>query len=88
MARRDRPGLALIDVKMPGTDGLAALRDLRAEPATRDLPVIMMTASPLALEESRSAVESLGGATLLSKPCTPDELAAVLIDRLGGKAAG
>jgi PAS domain S-box-containing protein len=85
LARRELPGLALIDVRMPGTDGLAALRALRAEPATSGLAVIMMTASPLVFEESRSAVEALGGTALLTKPCTPDELAAVLMRPLVGQ---
>ena len=43
----------------------------------------MMAASPHLLEENGSGVEALGGATLLSKPCTPDELAAGLVQQLG-----
>ena len=48
----------------------------------------MMTASPHLLKENRSGVEALGGATLLSKPCTPDELAAALVHHLGHSGSG
>ncbi|GAC1347334.1 MAG: hypothetical protein NVSMB27_12520 [Ktedonobacteraceae bacterium] len=80
LAQRDRPSLALLDIRMPAMDGIAALRALRADPATRSLPVIMMTASPGAFEESRSTIKALGGAMLLSKSHTIEELAAA-IDR-------
>ena len=83
VAQRDQPGLALIDIKMPHMDGIAALRALRAEPATRNLPVIMMTASPAVMEESRSVVEALGGAILLGKPYTAEELATAIARKLG-----
>lgn len=84
LARQERPGLLFLDIRMPRMDGLAALRALRAEAATRGLPVIMMTASPGMLEGSRPAVEALGGATLLSKPCTAEELAAAIAQGLAG----
>ena len=41
--RKRRPGLILLDVIMPGTDGLAYCKELKADPATRDIPVIMLT---------------------------------------------
>jgi CheY-like chemotaxis protein len=69
-----RLDLALIDVRMPGTDGLAALRALRDDPKTRTLPVVMMTASTGA-ESSRIDIEALG-AMLLTKPLA----AAALVD--------
>src|SRR5512145_2357612 len=42
LARR-RPMLILLDVIMPGTDGFVFCRELKAEPRTRDIPVIMLT---------------------------------------------
>jgi len=62
---------------MPGTDGLAALRALRADPTTRGLPVLMMTASPGVGAASRSAIDALGG-TLLVKPVSAEELASAI----------
>jgi CheY-like chemotaxis protein len=42
-----RPALVVLDVMMPILDGLAALKALRADPSTIDLPVILMSAAPL-----------------------------------------
>lgn len=44
-AKRERPDLVLLDVMMPGMTGLEACRLLRAEPALRDTPIILLTAS-------------------------------------------
>lgn len=77
-AAEQQPGLVLMDIRMPRMGGVEALRRLREAAATRETPVVMMTASPGAAEESRSAIETLGCATLLSKPCTAEELVAVI----------
>ncbi|HET7874975.1 MAG TPA: response regulator, partial [Methylomirabilota bacterium] len=65
LARQGRPGLVLLDLRMPNLDGAGAVRALRAEPTTRDLPVVMMTSSAAMPEESRPALDTLGGASLL-----------------------
>ncbi len=75
LAQSEHPGLALIDIRMPDMDGIAALRVLRADPATRGIPTIMMTSSPGVSEQNRSIIESLGGAMILSKPHSIEELA-------------
>jgi len=82
LAQQEQPDLALLDVRMPGTDGLAALEALRAGPTTRNIPVIMLTASPEVAEASWSIAERLGAARLLRKPCTAEELAAVIGEQL------
>lgn len=86
LALREHPVLVLMDVKMPRMDGIEALARLRQLPQTRELPVIMLTASPGVLEAKESVVAALGGATLLSKPCTADQLAATIVRglRTGG----
>jgi CheY-like chemotaxis protein len=43
-ARRHRPDLVLLDVKLPGCDGWEICRSLTADPALRDIPVILFTA--------------------------------------------
>jgi signal transduction histidine kinase len=50
--------------------------------ATHALPVVMMTANPGLLELHRATIEALGGLAVASKPCTPEELAAILRRRL------
>jgi CheY-like chemotaxis protein len=60
------PDLILMDVNMPVVNGIDALRNLKAEPATRHIPVIMVTtrSEALAVEQCRS----LGCAEFLTKP--------------------
>lgn len=77
-ARRERPALALIDIEMPGIDGVEALQALRADPQTHEIPVIMMSTSPEVLEENRSLIQSFDGAMLLNKPRTMEELVGAL----------
>ena len=38
-----RPGLIYLDVEMPGMDGQATLKEIKSDPALRDIPVVMMT---------------------------------------------
>jgi len=44
LARKEKPDLILMDIQLPDMDGLAATRALRADPATREVPVIALTA--------------------------------------------
>ena len=74
-ARTHRPDLALIDLRMPGTDGVETLRRLRADPYTRDVHVIMMTASGSPSDSTKAEVWRLGASLLGGKPCTAEHLA-------------
>jgi PAS domain S-box-containing protein len=49
--QRERPSLVLLDLMMPEVDGFAFLDELRAAPATRDLPVVVVTAKELTAED-------------------------------------
>ena len=44
VARRLLPDLILLDIRMPGMDGFAVCRRLKAQPATREIPVIFLSA--------------------------------------------
>lgn len=83
-AAEARPDAILLDVMMPGMDGPATLEALRADPATRGIPVVLLTAKAQASE--RSSLDGLGAAGLLAKPFDPmslsDDLAGIL-DRAG-----
>ena len=48
LARERSPSLVLMDIRLPGIDGVEALRQLRAEPTTREIPVMAMTTSVIA----------------------------------------
>jgi two-component system, chemotaxis family, chemotaxis protein CheY len=72
LARRELPALIVMDVQMPILDGLGALRELKADAATRDIPVIMLTARGHAL--TRQEAEGSGAALFLTKPFSPTQL--------------
>jgi signal transduction histidine kinase/DNA-binding response OmpR family regulator len=75
-----RPDLVLADVMMPGLDGLALVQRLRADPETRELPVILLSAR--AGEESRLEGLQAGASDYLVKPFSARELLAHVEARL------
>ena len=64
--KNERPELILLDIMLPGEDGIAVLRRLRSSPVTADIPVIMATAK--GSEYDRVAGLDLGADDYLSKP--------------------
>ncbi len=74
LALSQRPDLILLDVRMPNMDGYACCRLLKANPGTRDIPIIFVSGIDSA--EDRITGLSIGGVDFVSKPFTPGELAA------------
>ena len=72
LARRELPSLIIMDVLMPEVDGLTALRQLKQDPATRPIPVIMLTARGHVM--TRQEAEDSGAAVFLTKPFSPTQL--------------
>ena len=72
--RQRRPDLLLSDVMMPGLDGFGLLRAVRADPALRDVPVILLSAR--AGEEARAEGLEAGADDYLTKPFAARELLA------------
>ncbi|MDH4300667.1 MAG: response regulator [Nitrospira sp.] len=66
LARSQRPVLILMDIQLPGMDGFAALRQLRADPITKSTLVIAVTAS--AMERDRQKILEAGFNGYLTKP--------------------
>ena len=66
------PQLIVLDVMMPGLDGLGALRMLKENPATRDIPVVVLSAKGHAL--TRVDAVLAGAVLFLAKPFSPNEL--------------
>ena len=66
VAREARPALILMDIQLPGMNGIDALGCLRADPATRDIPVIAVTAS--AMTQDRKQILAAGFDAYQPKP--------------------
>ena len=66
LVRESAPDLLILDWMMPGRDGPAVLEMLRADPATRDLPILMVTAKLGTPERAR--LLAAGATACLSKP--------------------
>ena len=74
LARSERPSLLVLDLMLPGTDGLDVARALRGDPASRTLPIIMLTAR---VEEADRLIGlELGADDYITKPFSPRELVA------------
>src|SRR5437879_3777292 len=71
-ALREKPCVVVMDAMMPNMDGFSALRQLKQEPRTRAIPVIMLTANPHKF--SREEAESSAAAIFLTKPFSPTQL--------------
>lgn len=66
LVRDHKPDLLLLDLELPDMDGIAVLHALRADPHSRDLPVIIYTATPSA--EARLAALRAGADDVITKP--------------------
>ena len=69
VAREQLPQLILLDIMMPGMDGYAVCRALKADPATAGIPVIFITA--LNDSQDETAGFDVGGVDYLTKPVSP-----------------
>jgi signal transduction histidine kinase/ActR/RegA family two-component response regulator len=73
--RRTQPDAVLLDIRLPGIDGWAVLKALKAEPETREIPVIVVS-----IVDERTRGAALGAAAYLVKPVRREELLAALAD--------
>jgi two-component system, sensor histidine kinase ChiS len=74
------PDLVITDLLMPGKDGLALIRDIRANPLTGHIPVIILSARTSAQAKMEGVAE--GAQVYLSKPFLPEELVTVVYNQL------
>ncbi|HET6939039.1 MAG TPA: response regulator [Nocardioides sp.] len=82
--RTTRPDLAVLDVMMPGLTGLEAVRELRSNPALKDIPVILLTAR--AQQSDVQTGFDCGADDYITKPFSPKDLASrveALLSRVG-----
>jgi putative two-component system response regulator len=81
----DKPDLVLLDIMMPGMDGYEVCRRLMADPDTRDIPVIFLTAKSRVEDETMGF--ALGASDYVVKPVSPPILMARIKTQLSLKAA-
>ena len=77
------PALIVLDVMMPVLDGMGALRQLKENPATRGIPVVVLSAKGHAL--TKVEAELAGAALFLAKPFSPNQLLGEVQKILGTK---
>jgi len=86
LARERGPALILMDIQLPGIDGITALGQLRADPATRAIPVIAVTAS--AMTQDRKKIMAAGFDGYQTKPIRVREFMDAVRETLDRQAAG
>jgi two-component system, cell cycle response regulator DivK len=90
-ARALQPDLVLMDLSLPGIDGWEATRLLKADPETRHMVIVALSAHALAPEGERARAAGCDG--FIAKPCMPPDLVheiskylrAQSVDRRGGQ---
>jgi CheY-like chemotaxis protein len=73
LARLLRPDLILMDVRLPGMDGLEATADIKSDPELAHIPIVAITADPSS--EINIRARRAGCVGVITKPVLPDELA-------------
>lgn len=79
-----QPDLILMDASMPVLDGWQATRELKANPSTRHIPVLALTAH--AFDDARQQANAVGCDGFVTKPCLPDDLVTRVRQTLGAIA--
>jgi len=77
----ERPSAILLDVSMPGMDGIAVYERLQSDPITRSIPVILLTARVLSSDRAKFA--QMGVAGVIPKPFQPITLTEEVAEILG-----
>jgi CheY-like chemotaxis protein len=80
MARRERPDLMIVDLAMPGVDGIEVCREIKSSPETRDIHVVILTAR--AGEGNRRQALEAGANVFMIKPFSPLALLRLVEDLL------
>ena len=84
LATEHAPDLVLMDIQMPDVDGVEALRRLRADERTADIPVLAVTAQAMQGDRERFLAEGFDG--YLSKPVNVRELIGTVRQHCDGRA--
>ena len=80
MAQELQPAIILMDAALPGLSGWDAIVELKANPRTQHIPVLMLTGHVLG--DARERAIAAGADGFIAKPCLPDELTRHILDVL------
>ena len=80
LARSEQPDLVLMDIQLPRMDGLEATGLLKADPATRDIPVVALTA--LAMKGDEARIRAAGCDGYIAKPLAYKDFLATISSHL------
>lgn len=86
LARSHHPDLIVMDLDMPRVDGWAAIHQLRGDPVTAAIPIVVLTGHDLKTQLKDVAIAA-GAVSYLMKPCFPEELAREVSARLAVRRA-
>ena len=81
--RLNKPDLVVLDLRMPGVSGITVLKDLKTDPETANVPVVVYTASFIDAEKTQQMINqdqaTYGGTRVLQKPFSLDELLSIIV---------
>ena len=80
LARSERPALILMDIQLPGMDGLEAVEILKRDEVTRAIPVVALTA--LAMKGDEERIRAAGADGYIAKPIRYQEFLATIAAKL------
>jgi two-component system, cell cycle response regulator DivK len=83
LAAELQPSVILMDAALPGLSGWDAIKQLKADPATEHIPVLMLTGHVLGDAKERAL--AVGATGFIAKPCLPDELTRRIIATIRGE---
>src|ERR1043166_1384993 len=84
--KRERPDLILCDIQLPGADGIEVCRQLKRDPAVRDIPLVAVTAYAMVGDRDKLLSEGFNG--YLSKPINPETFITQVAPYFPGRKAG
>lgn len=86
LAARERPALILLDIQLPGMDGYAVARALKADPALAAIPVVAVTSYAMAPDRARAMEAGCDG--YIEKPIDPETFVTAVSSHLAPPTAG
>jgi DNA-binding response OmpR family regulator len=81
VARREKPDLILLDIMMPKKDGFEVCKELKSDPETKHIPVVMLSAKSQAVDIEKG--KQVGADDYVTKPFRPSTLRKLFSDVLG-----